>query len=186
MSRYNQMVCSGVLVEDSTTGTVSRGMFGNAVTRYDITAIDHQRFLRGVKLLSELHFAMGAEYVLLPFAHIHRAYSMDEVRRIDTSSAPAETLDLFTVHLMGTARMGSRRYESVTDLGGQLWDLPGCYVADASLFPTAIGVNPQITIMALATHVAEHVGEAVAKGRAARLHATSKPEKDNVRQALPA
>jgi choline dehydrogenase-like flavoprotein len=42
----------------------------------------------------------------------------------------------------------------VVDLSGQLWDLPGAYVADASLFPTAIGVNPQITIMALATRIA--------------------------------
>jgi len=167
MSRYNQMIASGVLVEDSTTGTVSRGLFGVAVPKYDITALDHRRFIRGVKLLAELHFAMGAEYVLLPFAHIHRAYSMDDVRHIDESSAPAESLDLFTVHLMGTARMGTRRAESVVGLDGQLWDLPGCYVADASLFPTAIGVNPQITIMALATHVAERVGEAVAKARAA-------------------
>ena len=55
---------------------------------------------------------------------------------------------------MGTARMGSRPEESVVDLSGQLWDLPGAYVADASLFPTAIGVNPQITIMALATRIA--------------------------------
>ena len=58
---------------------------------------------------------------------------------------------------MGTARMGSRPADSVVDLSAQLWDLPGCYVADASLFPTAIGVNPQITIMALATRVAERI-----------------------------
>ena len=37
------------------------------------------------------------------------------------------------------------------------WDLPGCYVADASLFPTAVGVNPQVTIMALATRVAQRL-----------------------------
>ena len=159
MKRYNQMVVSGVLVEDSTTGSVSRGMFGVAVARYDVTALDHRRFIRGVKLLSELHFSMGAEFVMLPFAHIDRASSMDEVRKIDEITAPIETLDLFTVHLMGTARMGSRKDESVVSLDGEVWDLPGCFVADASLFPTAIGVNPQITIMALASHVAERVGE---------------------------
>jgi choline dehydrogenase-like flavoprotein len=53
--------------------------------------------------------------------------------------------------------MGSRPADSVVDLSAQLWDLPGCYVADSSLFPTAIGVNPQITIMALATRVAERL-----------------------------
>jgi choline dehydrogenase-like flavoprotein len=53
--------------------------------------------------------------------------------------------------------MGSRASDSVVDLSGQVWDLPGCYVCDASLFPTAIGVNPQITIMALATRIAERI-----------------------------
>ena len=67
---------------------------------------------------------------------------------------PRQSLELFTVHLMGTARMGGTAGSSVVDASGELWDLPGCYIADASLFPTAIGVNPQITIMALATRVA--------------------------------
>ena len=58
---------------------------------------------------------------------------------------------------MGTCRMGSRQETSVANLRGELWDLPGCYVADASLFPTAVGVNPQVTIMALATRVAERL-----------------------------
>jgi choline dehydrogenase-like flavoprotein len=167
MRRYNQMVVSGVLVEDSNAGTVSRGLFGAPIAKYDITALDHRRFIRGVKLLSELHFSMGAEYVMLPFAHIDRATSMDEVRKIDEINAPIETLDLFTVHLMGTARMGSQRDRSVVSIDGEVWDLPGCYVADASLFPTAIGVNPQITIMALATHVASRIAEALGKARAA-------------------
>jgi long-chain-alcohol oxidase len=58
---------------------------------------------------------------------------------------------------MGTARMGARREESVIDLNGQLWDLPGCYVADASVFPSAVGVNPQVTIMAMATRIASRM-----------------------------
>jgi len=68
---------------------------------------------------------------------------------------------------MGTARMGGRPETSVVDLDGQLWDLPGCFVADASLFPTAIGVNPQITIMALGTRVAHRLLERRALRRAA-------------------
>jgi long-chain-alcohol oxidase len=53
--------------------------------------------------------------------------------------------------------MGSSPRDSVVNLNGELWDLPGCYVADASLFPTAVGVNPQVTIMALATRVAQRL-----------------------------
>ena len=122
--------------------------------RYDVTAHDHRRFLRGAKLLAEMHFALGAEKVLLPFSSFPVAHNADELRAIDESSVPRRALELFTVHLMGTARMGGSADSSVVDASGEVWDLPGCYVADASLFPTAIGVNPQITIMALATRVA--------------------------------
>jgi choline dehydrogenase-like flavoprotein len=122
--------------------------------RYDITAADHRRMLRGIELLGELHFTMGAEEVLLPLEDAPRARSVDELRSITRNHSDMAALELFTVHLMGTARMGTSPRDSVVDAQGQLWDLPGCYVADASLLPTALGVNPQLTIMALATHVA--------------------------------
>lgn len=157
MKRYNQMVVSGVLVEDSSSGSVSRSIFGAPIPRYDITPLDHSRFRRGVKLLAEMHFAMGAEMVVLPFFNQHLAQSPDDLRKIDELQQDPSTLELFTPHLMGTARMGARPESSVVDLSGRVWDLPGLYVADASLFPTAIGVNPQITIMALATRVAERL-----------------------------
>jgi choline dehydrogenase-like flavoprotein len=119
-----------------------------------VTSLDHHRFLKGVKLLAEMHFALGAERVMLPFTTLPEAKSADDLRAIDDKRVPRKALELFTVHLMGTARMGGSAASSVVDATGEVWDLPGCYVADASLFPTAIGVNPQITIMALATRVA--------------------------------
>jgi choline dehydrogenase-like flavoprotein len=108
-----------------------------------------------------LPLAMGAEYVVLPFANRPIVHSVDELASLDTSTIPKSALELLTVHMMGTAAMGSRAEDSVVDLAGQLWDLPGCYIADASLFPTAIGRNPQITIMALATRVAHRLADAL-------------------------
>ncbi|MCC6621890.1 MAG: GMC family oxidoreductase [Deltaproteobacteria bacterium] len=180
LERYNQMACTGVLVEDSTSGSVERTILGMPLARYDITDWDFERFLTGIERLSELHFAMGAEMVLLPFRaaprafgararsadDLHLARSMDEVRGVLRGGLKKQQIELFTVHLMGTARMGARPAASVVDLEGQLWDLPGCYVADASIFPTAIGVNPQVTIMALATRIARRLAERWSRGRA--------------------
>jgi choline dehydrogenase-like flavoprotein len=163
MQAYNRMVVCGVLVEDSTTGYVKRGPFGMPIVRYDITDYDHARFKRGVRLLAEMHFAMGAEKVLLPFTNQAIANTVDDLAKIETTQRDKGTLELLTVHLMGTARMGADPRSSVVDSRGELWDLPGCYVADASLFPTALGVNPQITIMALATRVANAIAERRAK-----------------------
>jgi choline dehydrogenase-like flavoprotein len=156
MRRYNAMVMTGVLVEDSHAGSVSRS-FGAPMAKYSITRYDHQRFLRGVRYLATLHFEMGAEKVILPFSNFHVASSVDDLAHIERTQRSRSTIELFTVHMMGTCAMGSRPESSVVDLDGQLWDLPGCYVADASLFPTAVGVNPQVTIMALATRVAQRL-----------------------------
>ena len=157
MKDYNRMVLTGVLVEDSRPGVVKRSSLGFAVPQYDITDYDHARFIKGAKHLATLHFEMGAHKVLLPFSNLHLVHSPDELTKIDKIQPKPKDLELFTVHLMGTCKMGSDASKSVVDLSGQLWDLPGCYVADASLFPTAIGVNPQVTIMALALQVARRL-----------------------------
>ena len=94
MRDYNRMVVSGVLVEDSTTGVVTRSIFGPPMVWYSITPHDHRRFIKGAKLLSELHFAMGAERVLLPFAGVHEVSSMDEVRALDERNLPIPGLEL--------------------------------------------------------------------------------------------
>ncbi len=162
LERYNQMLVTGVLVEDSSTGRVHRGPLGIPLPRYDITDYDRERFVRGISRLAELHFAMGAEELVMPYKTMHLARSMDDVRKITTANVRNKDIELFTVHLMGTARMGCRPESSVVDLHGELWDLPGCYVVDASLFPTAIGVNPQVTIMALATRIAHRLADRLA------------------------
>ena len=60
---------------------------------------------------------------------------------------------------MGTARMGADRKRAVTDTRGESWDVRGLYVADASLFPSASGVNPMVTTEALAYVVAQNIAE---------------------------
>ena len=154
---YNKMALTGVIIEDSTTGSVKRAPFGLGGARYMLTDFDHERLLEGATRLAELHFAMGAKKVLLPFAHMHMAHSVDELKKINVKSIPKSTMDMFTVHLMGTAQMGSRPERSVVDPSGQLWDLPGCYVADASILPSFTAVNPQVSIMALAMLVASRI-----------------------------
>jgi choline dehydrogenase-like flavoprotein len=62
-----------------------------------------------------------------------------------------------TVHLMGTARMGGDPMRAVCDPAGRVHDTAGLLIADASLLPTPLGINPQETIMAVATLVARQL-----------------------------
>jgi choline dehydrogenase-like flavoprotein len=64
-------------------------------------------------------------------------------------------MELFTVHMMGTAAMGGDPARHPCDPFGAVRGAEGLFVADASLFPSPVGVNPMETIMALATRNAE-------------------------------
>lgn len=70
---------------------------------------------------------------------------------------------------MGTARMGSDATTSVTDPHGETHEGAGVWVADASLFPTASGVNPMITVSALAFHVAHQLASRLTSRVASEL-----------------
>mgnify|MGYP006271133849 CR=1 FL=1 len=157
MSQLNHIVTAGVLVEDSTTGRVRRGPGGQALMTYRCTHRDMLMFQRGLAFLSEILFASGARRVLLPVIGMDELTTPDDISKIFSRPLPPERLELFTVHVMGTARLAANAERGVCDPGGRVFGHSGLYIADASLLPGAIGVNPQITVMALATHVAWNV-----------------------------
>ena len=67
---------------------------------------------------------------------------------------------LGTAHQMGTCRLGSSPRTAVADPRGQVYGVRGLFIADASAFPSASGVNPMLTTMALAYRVAQCVNAA--------------------------
>jgi choline dehydrogenase-like flavoprotein len=157
MQQYDRMVVAGMLVEDTNTGRVAT-VGGRPQAFYQLSDFDADKLKRGVALLSELLFAAGARRIMLPF-HLPGGdlRGPDDVRRIFAHPVPKASMEVVTVHMMGTAAMGRDRARAVTDGLGFVHDADGLMVCDASLFPTPIGVNPMETIMALATRAAAHL-----------------------------
>ncbi|GAA3769777.1 GMC family oxidoreductase [Terriglobus aquaticus] len=60
-----------------------------------------------------------------------------------------------TAHTAGTCRMGTSAADSVVDPYGRSWDVPNLWIADNSVFPTSLAVNPALTIMALSLRTAD-------------------------------
>ncbi|KAM3586113.1 hypothetical protein VKS41_002642 [Umbelopsis sp. WA50703] len=64
---------------------------------------------------------------------------------------------IFAAHQMGSCRMGVSPKSSVVKPGGETWEIKNLYVADASVFPTASGVNPMVTTEATALYIADTI-----------------------------
>ena len=149
----------GILVDDHASGRVRVLPFGVPVVQYDVTDEDQRRFIQGAAYLATLFFEAGAREVYTPFHHFPRLRSPDDIPRLKASSPQVRDTEYFTAHLMGTCRMHGDSRQGALSPDGQVWDHPGLYVADAASMPGTIGVNPQVTIMALARHIALHLGD---------------------------
>jgi choline dehydrogenase-like flavoprotein len=163
MADYNHMVTAGCLVEDTGTGRVRNVPGLGPQVTYQLTEDDTERVLRGVARTAELMFAAGARRVLLPFEGAPAAHDPAGVTEVLARPAARKSIELFTVHVMGTARMSADPRRGVVDSFGAFYGVPGLFVADASLFPSPIGVNPMETILALAVRNARQL----VSGRAA-------------------
>jgi len=150
MADYNRVVTAGPLVSDTGTGRVRYlPGFGPQVF-YQLTERDAARVVRGVELTAQALFTAGARRVLLPFEGAPVVHSPGELGRLLARPVPRRALQLFSIHLMGTARMSADPRRGVTGSFGEFHGVPGLVVADASLFPGPIGINPMETVIALA------------------------------------
>jgi len=157
MEKWNNMLVVGALVDDTTTGKIKRAPWGEPLAYYDIDHVEYDRLIRATALLSKLLFTAGAKKVLLPFGSLEEIYSMDEIKKIYEARVKPEEMEVLTVHALATCRMGADPKRSVTSPWGECWDVENLFIADGSVVPSSLGVNPQETIMALATHTGQYM-----------------------------
>jgi choline dehydrogenase-like flavoprotein len=142
MADYRSLAQFGLMVSDSSRGSV-REIGGHTLIRYDLCDSDLERFRTGLARMRELFEAAGAREIYLPLPH---GVTPEQARRRD--------LKLMAFHPLGTARADARPAHGVIDGNFAVHGARGIYVADGSAVPSSLGVNPQITIMALATRLA--------------------------------
>ena len=159
MANYNRLATFGMLVTDTSRGRIVRALGGNFVALYNVNRHDLQRYQKGVVYMVKAFFAAGAKKV---FTCIN---SMPVVTRKQGAGAIAnlklrrKDLVLQSFHPLGTCRMGADPSEAVLDSSGRVYGLDNLFVADGSMFPTPLGVNPQTTIMAAALKVADYINK---------------------------
>jgi choline dehydrogenase-like flavoprotein len=148
----------GFMIEDTSRGSV-RQVMGQPVIQYWLTEQDVSHIKRGLDVLAQIFFAAGARRIHAPIAGFEVIDSADDLAKLRRARIRPWDLDLSAYHPLGTARMGLDPHSSVIGPDHQVHDTPGLYVVDGAAVPTALGVNPQITIMALATRAAEKLAD---------------------------
>jgi choline dehydrogenase-like flavoprotein len=150
------------LLRDRGHGRVTIDHAGMALPWYAIAdEVDIRNTHRAIQAQAELHVAGGAHQIVALCAGAPTWRWGDDldafVARVQKVPLRAGGWKLFAAHQMGTCRMGTDPETSVADPWGELHDVKGVWIGDASAFPTASGTNPMITTMALAHRNAEAV-----------------------------
>ena len=157
LARYRQTAAAGLIISDTGTGRVRTAPGGRLLITYDLHKDDLRKTLEGIRLATEIYLAAGAEEVHTLLPGMPAVRRREELGSITEGGWSAADLKLSAYHPMGTCRMGKDPRSSVVDEVGRAHDLPGLVITDASVLPGSTYVNPQITIMALATRSARRL-----------------------------
>lgn len=153
---------------------------------YDTSDYDRGHTTEGVIALAKLCYVTGAKEIrphvagLPMFVPDHAARNctdgkdpeftdaafaawLNKVRQV-CGSLPVALGTWSSAHQMGTCRMGKSAKEGVVDGMGKVYGREGLYVADASVFPSASGVNPMVTLMAVSDWISRGLDKELRKG----------------------
>jgi choline dehydrogenase-like flavoprotein len=161
MRNYTHIGASIVLVKEiDSEGRVELNDYGRPSISYDIGTKDLEYMKQGLKTAAEIHFAAGAKRVMTLHS---QKMEFTSLRSIDERLANAQwgknEIALYSAHPLGTCRMAEHPLRSVVNSNCETHDINGLFVIDGSVTPTSLGVNPQMTILAIAEKSAEWIAE---------------------------
>jgi long-chain-alcohol oxidase len=160
--RRLQMILALVSDPAEATNRISADDGGDPVVHYNFSERVLDSLVVSQREAARIFFAAGADLVHAPASDnfvIARADAGELDQRIARKHLKLGKVSVASAHPMGGCRMGTDPRTSVTDVWGKVHGLDWLYVADGSLFPGSSGVNPYLTIMALADRVAEAIRE---------------------------
>lgn len=153
MSDLAHLASAGALVHDEDSqGAVRHSPIG-ADLSYFLGDGDRKKLIDGMRLTAEVFFAAGATEIYPGRIGLGRIRRPQDIADALPHSLGPKELMLYASHPMGTCRMGGDPAHSVVDPVGRVWGWRNLRVADASTFPTSLGVNPQVTTMALGLYI---------------------------------
>ncbi|MFC1888214.1 GMC family oxidoreductase N-terminal domain-containing protein [Thermodesulfobacteriota bacterium] len=159
MENYDRLATFGLMIEDSSRGRVIRGSGGFPLITYYLNGSDLKQIIRGVSILSRIYLAAGAQKVWPQIFGWKPITGKRDLEENLARKVRARDIDISAFHPLGSCHMGGDREKYVCDPHGELYDVKNLFICDGSVVPPALGVNPMITISALATRTADYIAE---------------------------
>lgn len=159
MRQYAHYAGAYAQVKDGSNGRISVDRWGRVVIDYNLSEKDLRAGLSGLSRIAEAFFAAGAQSVMTTHKTPLILKDPGEIKRISEVPTRSNSMALFSAHPQGTCRMARDPARGVVDSFSRSHDFKNLFICDASVFPTSVGVNPMITIMALADRCAGFIIE---------------------------
>jgi len=163
VSRLGNLSIVGVLLRDRDAGRVAVSRQGRSRVHYELSRFDERHVRAGIRGAAQVLAAAGATELFSLHTPPARARP-GAPGWLDRFAADCDArgyrrcrMSYISFHQMGGAALGRDPARSVADETGEVHGVRGLFVADGGAFPTSSGVNPMITIMAIADHVAHAI-----------------------------
>lgn len=161
MEGFNNIATFGFMVSDTSHGRILSLPGGRPLTIYNVNKIDLPKYVKGISILAEAFFKAGAKSAILPIHPMPEITREEGVEKFLKRKIKTKDLDLQAFHPLGTCRMGADPAHAVCDTHGRFYGLDNVFIADGSIFPTSLGVNPMLTIMAAAVKIGGYIDREV-------------------------
>lgn len=150
-----------IITRDYHGGRIRLNRQGALKIDYSLHRDDAKHMMRGLLESLRIHQAAGAYHIGAPKA-TPLTWNTDEdfdtyLQEVAQLSLAPNRIAMFSAHQMSSCRMGGNPARGAIAPNGESYEVKGLYVADASVLPTATGVNPMVTIMSIAHYIAQHI-----------------------------
>ncbi|HKU50133.1 MAG TPA: GMC family oxidoreductase [Nitrososphaera sp.] len=158
MENYAYFAMAGIMTRDEPSGSVLMSYSGNPKIVYNLSPQTIDDMARGMGILARMWFSVGAKSLITSHRDMPEIRTKADIPALkDAVRDNPDGLMLGSAHPQGGNRMGNDAKSCVVDSDCKVYGFDNLYVCDASVFPTPLGVNPQLTVMALATITADRI-----------------------------